>query len=110
MQVVKSWGLLTGGGRGKRFTIVRPITEDQPDERPADVPADQRPIAIETDEPVTDSAVGAPEALDIELFHLGRGCADLPDSRRPEQHGRAAPAPAGHGPTHRRQPSRHPRL
>jgi integrase len=72
MQVVKSWGLLTGGGRGKRLTVVRPVVEDRPDAQPDEEPSDQRPTAVQADEPVSDSAVVAAEALDIELFHLGR--------------------------------------
>jgi hypothetical protein len=39
MQLVKSWGLLTGGGRGKRLTVVRPGVADRPDERPGEEPA-----------------------------------------------------------------------
>jgi hypothetical protein len=70
-QLVKSWGLLTGGGRGNRLTIVRPVDE-QPDAPPVDEPAAQHPTAVEEDGPITDSAVVAPEALDIELFHLGQ--------------------------------------
>jgi integrase len=72
MHVVKRWGLLTGGGRGKRLTIVRPVVEDRPDERAANEPAAQHPTAVETDEPIADSTGPAPEALDIELFHLGQ--------------------------------------
>jgi integrase len=72
MQLVKSWGLLTGGGRGKRLTVVRPVVADRPDERPVDDPAAQHPTAIETDGTVLNSAVVAPEALDIELVHLGQ--------------------------------------
>jgi DNA-binding transcriptional regulator YhcF (GntR family) len=68
MQVVKSWGLLTGGGRGKRLTIVRPVVR----ERPVEEPAAQHPTAVETDGPISDSAIVAPEALDIELFHLSQ--------------------------------------
>jgi integrase len=72
MQLVKNWGLLTGGGRGKRLTIVCPIAEDQPDERRDDEPTAQHPTAVETDGPISDAAVVAPEALDIELFHLSQ--------------------------------------
>jgi DNA-binding transcriptional MocR family regulator len=76
MQVVKSWGLLTGGGRGKRLTIVRPVAEDrldeQPDARPDEEPSDQHPTAVEPDGPVSAPAAAPPEALDIELFHLGQ--------------------------------------
>jgi DNA-binding transcriptional regulator YhcF (GntR family) len=68
MQLLKSWGLLTGGGRGKRLAIVRPVAEDQPDEEPAV----QHPTAVQPDGPVSAPAVAAPEALDIELFHLGQ--------------------------------------
>lgn len=76
MQLVKSWGLLTGGGRGRRLTVVRPVEEDRPDEqpdaRPDEKPADQHPTAVQPDGPVSTPAAAAPEALDIELFHLGQ--------------------------------------
>jgi integrase len=75
MQLVKRWGLLTGGGRGRRLTVVRPVEEDRPDEehdaRPDEEPSDQQPTAV-ADGPVSAPAAAAPEALDIELFHLGQ--------------------------------------
>ena len=76
MQLVKSWGLLTGGGRGRRLTVVRPAEEDRPDEkpdaRPDEEPSAQQPTAVEPDGPVSAPAAAAPETLDIELFHLGQ--------------------------------------
>jgi DNA-binding transcriptional MocR family regulator len=71
-QLVKNWGLLTGGGRGNRFTVVRPVVDERPDERPIEEPAAPHPAAVETDGPISAPAVVAPEALDIELFHLGQ--------------------------------------
>lgn len=76
MQLVKSWGLLTGGGRGRRLTVVRPVVEDRPDEQPDARPdeelSDRQPATVQPDGPVSTLPVAAPEALDIELFRLGQ--------------------------------------
>jgi integrase len=56
LELLKSWQLLAGGGRGNRYTIVVP-----PEPSPA--PSAEPELATEPD---------ACEALDLELMHLGR--------------------------------------
>lgn len=56
LELLKSWQLLAGGGRGNRYTIV--------------LPPEPAPVALVEPVPIADPVTV--EALDLELVHLGR--------------------------------------
>lgn len=67
LHLLKSWGLVAGGGRGNRMTVVVPAVEQQPvDERPIE----QQPTPAGADGPGAEG--GGREAVDLEVVHLGQ--------------------------------------